>query len=160
MRLIQDLKAYSKGSVKKAIVTALINPCFHAIILFRISSFFHRAHLDILAKIFWYINRVIYAVDIDFRANLAGGLVIFHGVGLVVGMDVVSKGRLTLYQGVTLGGNGRTREIDGKLVDQPVIGTDVIIYTDAKIFGPVIIGDNCVIKSGVIITEDMSCYGK
>ena len=72
-------------------------------------------------------------------------------------MNVKSLGKLIVYQGVTIGGtNNKVRKINGdNLLDQPIIGNNVIIYTDAKIFGPVIIGDNNIIKASSIVTKDM-----
>lgn len=39
---------------------------------------------------------------------------------------------------------------------QPQIGENVTIYTNASIFGPVVIGDNAVIKAKSLITHDIS----
>lgn len=78
-----------------------------------------------------------------------------HGLGIVIGKDVESRGKLTVYQGVTLGGNGKERELACGRVDQPIIEDDVIIYTNAMIFGPVIIGHGNRIKAGTIVTNDL-----
>ncbi|MCM1227310.1 MAG: hypothetical protein NC320_07795 [Clostridium sp.] len=155
MRLWQDLKAFSQGSYKKAIVTILINPNFHCVCLYRLSSFLYKIHLSIISKLIWYLNRIIFNADIDYRCDLAGGFRLVHGLGVVIGRSVKTKGKVTVYQGVTLGGSGKVRIIDGKSTGQPIIGNNVIIYTDAKIFGPVIIGDNNKIKAGLIISSDI-----
>lgn len=74
-----------------------------------------------------------------------------HGLGLVVGAGVVSEGKLTLYQGVTLGGNlGRTR--GG--ATQPRLKDGVIVYANAGVFGPVIIGQDVQIKAHSVVTQD------
>lgn len=72
--------------------------------LFRFSAALYRIRLEPLAKVVWYINRVIYSVDLDYRARLAPGFKLTHGLCVVVGAGVVSEGPLTLYQGVTIGG--------------------------------------------------------
>lgn len=158
MRLVQDFKEYtsSKGFAGK-LATALLNPCFHSVCLFRLSNWFYRHHLAVFAKIVWYINRVTYHVDIDYRADLAGGFVLIHGLGTVIGCEVCSTGPLTVFQGVTIGGNnGKTRvDENGKVWGQPCIGDNVTIYTDACVFGPVIISDNSVIKAKQLVTKDM-----
>ena len=159
MKLIDDWVEFSGHSWKKAIVTVLTNPCFHSVCLFRLSNFFYKAHLSFLAKIIWYINRIIFCVDIDYRADLAGGLVIKHGLGIVIGKGVITKGNITIYQGVTLGGNsGIKKQYQGIMIDQPYIEENVTIYTDAKIFGPVVIGKNNIIKAGSILTDDLTAY--
>ena len=156
MRLNRDLKSFSHGRWKKAITTVLFNPCFHAVCLYRLSNLLYRLKLSPLAKIVWYLNRLLYHVDIDFRADLAGGFVLVHGLGTVIGAEVRSVGELRVYQGVTIGGSmNRRRIIEGNDTGQPVFGDDVTVYTDAKIFGPVYIGSGNVIKAGKIITQDI-----
>ncbi len=160
MRLWQDLKAFSQGSYKKMVVTILINPNFHCVCLYRCSNLLYKIHLSIVAKLIWYLNRIIFNADIDYRCDLAGGFRLVHGLGVVIGQSVKTKGKVTVYQGVTLGGSGKSRIIDGKSTGQPIIGNNVIIYTDAKIFGPVIIGDDNIIKAGRIISDDVPDYIK
>ncbi|MCI8307607.1 MAG: hypothetical protein HFH14_06105 [Lachnospiraceae bacterium] len=157
MYIIKDLKAFcNSGGIGKVLATVFLNPCFHSVLLYRISSFFNRIHLKIVAKIIWYINRVVYNVDIDYRAKLSGGFVLVHGIGTVIGCNVVSEGRLTVYQGCTLGGNqGRSAEYRGVSIVQPVLQDGVVIYTNACVFGPAIIGKNVKIKAGSIITHNI-----
>lgn len=110
LKIIEDYKEFTRngGRIKK-VSTIFLNPCFQSVALYRLSSFLYHNRLDILAKLVWYINRIIFSVDIDYRADLAGGFVLIHGLGTVVGKDVVSKGKLTVYQGVTIGGSGKSK---------------------------------------------------
>jgi len=156
MKIIEDYRAFLGGSnsIAKKISTVLLNPCFHSVLLFRLSNLFYILRLSPVSKIIWYISRLLFHVDIDYRAKLAGGLKIVHGLGLVIGKNVQSKGNLTLYQGVTIGGSGRERQIGGVIIDMPILEKNVTVYTDAKVFGPVIISEGSIIKAGVIITSD------
>lgn len=98
----------------RSLGTFLLNPCFHAVALFRLSALLYRCHLEPLAKIVWCLNRMLYHVDLDYKAKLAPGFRLVHGLGVVIGAGVVSEGPLTVYQGVTIGGShGRHRE-DGR----------------------------------------------
>ena len=158
MRLIKDYKAFcSKGGIGKKFSTLFFNPCFHSVCLFRLSNLLYKAHLSVLSKIIWYINRLLFHVDIDYRADLAGGFVLVHGLGTVIGRYVRSEGRLTVYQGVTLGGNnGKERELEnGEMLYQPLLKDGVKIYTNASVFGPVIVSQNTIIKAGSIISHDL-----
>lgn len=158
MRLKEDLRSFANNEgIRKVIVTIFTNPCFHSVCLFRLSSLLHKLQLSFFAKIVWYFNRVIFSVDIDYRADLAGGFKLVHGLGTVIGMNVRSLGRLTVYQGVTIGGNfGKTQIfIDGNQFDQPIFYDNVVVFTGAKIFGPVVISENMIVKAGSIITEDI-----
>lgn len=155
MKIYSDLKRYSKGSIKKAILTILINPCFHCIVLYRISSLMYHMHLTPLAKIIWYLNRIIFSVDIDFRSEIGDGFKILHGLGIVIGNEVRAGENFTIYQRVTLGGSMDKYEmIEGVFTGQPYIGNNVTVYTGASIFGPVQIFDNEIIKACQIVTEN------
>lgn len=156
MKIVDDYKYFVENKkLSHKITTIFLNLCFHSVVLYRLSSFFYKIKLGILAKIIWYINRVVFNVDIDYKANLAGGFMIVHGFGVVIGSGVTSKGRLKVYQGVTIGGNGAEyRIIDDRKVWMPQIGDNVTLYTDAKLFGPIKIQENSVIKAGKIVSHD------
>lgn len=158
MRIIDDFKEFSSGGgTGKKLATLFFNPNFHSVCLYRLSNLFYKMHLSIISKIIWYINRMLFHVDIDYRADLAGGFVLVHGLGTVIGKSVRSKGRLTVYQGVTIGGNNGKIRLDeaGKSFGQPIIGENVKVYTGAGIYGPVIVQDKTVIKAGSIVTHDI-----
>ena len=53
---------------------------------------------------------------------------------------------MTIYQGVTLGGNGKEQ---GKR--HPTIGNNVMISAGAKVLGSFEIGDNCKIGAGSVV---------
>lgn len=152
MKIIDDLKRYSDGGAK-TISTILLNPCFHSVFLYRLSSLMHHIKLNSLAKVIWYINRLLFCVDIDFRSEIDGGLKIVHGLGIVIGKEVIAGKNLTIYQHVTLGGDGNYRTINNIYTGQPYVGNNVTIYTGASVFGPVQLLDGDIIKAGKIITE-------
>ena len=58
--------------------------------------------------------------------------------------------RVTLYQGVTLGGTGFAR---GKR--HPTVGDDVTIGSGAKLLGPVIVGHGAKIGANTVVIEDV-----
>lgn len=155
-KVIQDIRAYSKGSVLKIFSTILINPNFHCVFLYRIAHFFHVIHLDIIAKLFWYLNRVLYAVDIDYRADLAGGFQVIHGIGLVVGAFVKTRGRVVIYQGVILGGSNNKENMRNEiLLKQPNIGNNTVIYSNCMLLGPLWIGNDVTIGAGSVVLKDV-----
>lgn len=160
MRISKDFSAFTRsGGIGKQIVTLLLNPNFHCVCLYRLSNLFYKAHLEPLSKIIWYINRLLFHVDIDYRADLAGGFMLVHGLGTVIGRDVKSLGRLTVYQHVTLGGSGNGRpgwiDGDGHEHRMPLLEDNVKIYTGAIVVGGIKISKNTTIKAGQIISHDM-----
>lgn len=84
-----------------------------------------------------------------------------HGLGIVVGSEVKIGECVTVYQGVTLGGNnGKKKMIDNCITGQPVIGNNVTLYTDAKVFGPIELPDNSIVKAGSVISCDSQVQNK
>lgn len=163
MNIVTDFRVCTEGKgFTRSMGTLLFNPCFHSVALFRLSSLLYRVRLEPLAKVVWCVNRMLFHVDLDYRAKLAPGFRLVHGLGVVVGAGVVSEGPLTLYQHVTLGGsNGRRRE-DGRggVFAQPHFGSGAVVYTNSCIFGPVFVGDRAIVKAGRIVTKDVETDGK
>ena len=159
MRLSEDYKEFvGEGGLEKKLATIFLNPNFHSVCLFRLSNFFFRMHLSIISKIIWYINRLLFHVDIDYRADLAGGFVLIHGLGTVIGKTVVSKGSLTVYQNVTIGGgNGKPCRLDpdGVKRGMPMFMGENVIYTGAIVVGGIIVSENSIIKAGRVVSEDI-----
>lgn len=158
MNVVRDFKAVSEGKgFPRSIGTFFLNPCWHAVLLYRFSSQLYRLHLEPLSKVIWYLNRVLYSVDIDYRAKLGPGFKLVHGLGVVIGAGVVSEESLAIYQGVTIGGTmGKERvDADGALFTQPHFGRNSTVYTGACLFGPIYIGDNVRILANRTITRDV-----
>ena len=158
MRITVDFAAAANGKrFPKSMGTFLLNPCFHAVALFRLSSLLYRLRLEPVAKLVWYLNRVLFHVDLDYKAQLAAGFKLVHGLRVVIGEGVVSEGPLTVYQGVTVGGSRGHHRDDGRgeVFWQPHFGSNVIIYSNACVFGPVYDGDGAIVKAARIVTKDV-----
>lgn len=159
MRLYKDYKAFvGAGGLEKKLATIFLNPNFHSVCLFRLANLFYRMHLSIISKILWYINRMLFHVDIDYRADLAGGFVLVHGLGTVIGKTVISKGPLTVYQHVTIGGgNGKPSRFDSDGIKRgvPMFMGKTVIYTGAIVVGGIIVSENSIIKAGRVVSEDI-----
>ncbi|MDB5110846.1 MAG: CysE [Mucilaginibacter sp.] len=149
-----DYNGYAK------IANSRIKPIFkihyYCNLIFRISHFFYEIKLLPLAKIFWGINRFVYAIDIDPGAKLNGGFVIIHGIGVVIGRYVISEGLFRIYQGATLGGNNdKESTYNGILLRQPYIKDNVIIGINAAVLGPVVIETGAVIGTNAVVTKNV-----
>ena len=153
--MIFDFKNYRANSPSKSYIAVLLNPCFYSLVLYRISNFLYKKKLKLFAKIIWFFNRIIFSVDIDYRADIGKNFIIVHGLGIVIGCNVKIGDNCKIYHGVTLGGSGKIRNYNGKNISQPIIGNNCTIYTNACLFGPIKIKDNCKIKACEIIKEDI-----
>jgi serine O-acetyltransferase len=88
-------------------------------------------------------------VDILPRAEIGGGCIIAHGVGLVVGGYTVIGEDCTLLHGATLG-EARFDELD-----YPRVGDRVTISAGALVLGGVTIGDDATIAAGSVVIGDV-----
>jgi len=159
MSLVKDIKAdidaANRFSLSNKIMIFFFNRGFHALLFYRVSNLLSRWHIPILPLIFTRIIQVIYSIDIDYKAKLDGGVVIVHGVGLVIGSDVCVQPNVIFFHGVTLGRRGIGPVIsptDGF----PTIQKDCIICAGAVIIGKVEIGENTTIGANCVITKDVA----
>jgi serine O-acetyltransferase len=88
-------------------------------------------------------------VDILPRAEIGGGLIIAHGIGLVIGGRTVIGEDCTLLHGVTLG-EARFEELEC-----PRVGDRVTIGAGAIVLGGIAIGDDAVIGAGSVVLSDV-----
>ncbi|MDG2943170.1 serine O-acetyltransferase [Exercitatus varius] len=160
MKILEDFKRYSEGSLQKGLIAIIFNQGFHAVVIYRLSYFFGCFPvLSIIGKILMNLNKILYGIEIDFRANFAGGLKIVHGTGIVVGGLVRSLGAVTLYQGVTLGNGGtygsKKKCYENEILQQPLIYPNVVIFAHATVLGPVVLSKNVHVGAGTILMDDV-----
>ena len=82
-----------------------------------------------------YTTRAITGIEIHPAARIGSDFFIDHGSGVVIGETAEIGDRVTLYQGVTLGGTGFAR---GKR--HPTLEDNVTVGSGAKLLGPVTVG--------------------
>lgn len=119
---------------------------FHALLYYRVAHFFFRHKLKFIARFVSQLGRFFTGVEIHPGAKLGRGLLIDHGMGVVIGETAEVGDNCTIYQGVTLGGTGKDV---GKR--HPTIGSGVMIGSGAKVLGPFTVGDNAKIAAGAVV---------
>ena len=95
-------------------------PGLWAVIFHRWSHFFYKHHLFFIARWISQWARSMTGIEIHPGATIGRGLLIDHGMGVVIGETAEIGDNCTIYQGVTLGGTGKDT---GKR--HPTIGTYV-----------------------------------
>ena len=99
-------------------------------------------------------------IDIHPAATIGEGFTIDHGTGIVVGATAIIGNNVKLYQGVTLGAKSFDTDADGNPIKgiprHPIIGDNVVIYSNASILGRINIGANAVIGGNIWVTEDVA----
>jgi serine O-acetyltransferase len=97
-----------------------------------------------------YASKAATGVEIHPSARIGEALFIDHGAGVVIGETAEIGDRVTLYQGVTLGGTGFQR---GKR--HPTVADDVTIGSGAKLLGPIEVGRSAKVGANSVVVSDV-----
>jgi serine O-acetyltransferase len=124
-----------------------------ALLAHRCSHALREAGVPVLPRVIAYLARVVTGVEIHPAATIGTEFFIDHGAGVVVGETAEIGDRVTLYQGVTLGGTGFQR---GKR--HPSLGDDVTVGSGAKLLGPLTVGDGAKIGANTVVVEDVPAW--
>ena len=108
------------------------------------------ARVPLLPRTIAYFTRAVTGVEIHPAAEIGKEFFIDHGSGVVIGETARIGDRVTLYQGVTLGGTGFQR---GKR--HPTLGNNVTVGSGAKLLGPIAVGDGAKIGANTVVVEDV-----
>jgi serine O-acetyltransferase len=108
------------------------------------------AGVPVLPRTIAYVTRAVTGVEIHPAAEIGTEFFIDHGSGVVIGETARIGDRVTLYQGVTLGGTGFQR---GKR--HPTLGDNVTVGSGAKLLGPIAVGDGAKVGANTVVVEDV-----
>ena len=109
-------------AARSKIEVFLLYPTIHALIAYRIAHYFYTKKLFFLARLISQISRFFTGIEIHPGAKIGRGLVIDHGMGVVIGETAEIGDDVLLYHGVTLGGTGKD-----KGERHPTLGINVVI---------------------------------
>ncbi len=121
-----------------------------ALLAHRIAHALLEAGVPIAPRVLSYLTRSVTGVEIHPAARIGPEFFIDHGSGVVIGETAEIGKRVTLYQGVTLGGTGFQR---GKR--HPTLGDNVTVGSGAKLLGPIAVGDGAKIGANTVVIEDV-----
>ena len=125
-------------------------PSIHARLAHMISHFLYKKNLLFLARLISQIARFLTAIEIHPGATLGAGILIDHGMGVVIGETAELGDRITIYHGTTLGGTGKEK---GKR--HPTVGDNVVIGAGSKVLGNIKIGSNSKIGANSVVLDDV-----
>jgi serine O-acetyltransferase len=126
----------------------LCYPGIHAVWGHRVSHWLWQRDRKLLARSCSALTEVLTGVDIHPAAVLGPGLFIDHATGVVIGETAEVGADVTIYHGVTLGGNSLER---GKR--HPTVGDRVTIGAGAKVLGPITIGHDSRIGANAVVVK-------
>lgn len=122
----------------------------HAMILHRVAHILWNLNIPFIPRLISQISRFLTQIEIHPGAKISPGCFIDHGAGVVIGETAVVGKNVIIYHQVTLGGTSR---VVGKR--HPTIGDGVLVGAGAKLFGPIVVGNNSQIGGGAVITKDV-----
>jgi serine O-acetyltransferase len=119
-----------------------------ALLAHRLAHALLEAGVPLVPRVLAYLTRSVTGVEIHPAATIGREFFIDHGSGVVIGETAEIGERVTLYQGVTLGGTGFQR---GKR--HPTLGDNVTVGSGAKLLGPIAVGDGAKIGANTVVVE-------
>ena len=128
----------------------LLYRSIHARLAHMISHFLYKKNLLFLARLISQIARFLTGIEIHPGATLGAGILIDHGMGVVIGETAELGDRITIYHGTTLGGTGKEK---GKR--HPTVGDNVVIGAGSKVLGNIKIGSNSKIGANSVVLDDV-----
>jgi serine O-acetyltransferase len=142
------LRAGGSGLILRIVLTSA---GFRCTLLYRLSyASRHRVPIlgTIASKLLFWIGRHWYGCSIAGTARIAGGVVLPHPQGIVIGTAVCIGERAWIYQNVTIGGAPNRSGM-------PEIGINARIYPGAVIAGPIRVGDDVWIGANTVVLDDV-----
>lgn len=146
----QDYRAVFERdpAARSGLEVVLAYPGFHAIFIHRLNHMLLRAKIPLIPRLISNFGRFLTGIEIHPAARIGPGIVIDHGMGVVIGETAEIGENCLLYQGVTLGGTGKEK---GKR--HPTLGNNVVVGAGSKILGAITIGDNVIIGANSVILK-------
>ncbi|MEG2786837.1 MAG: serine O-acetyltransferase EpsC [Romboutsia sp.] len=137
-------------AARSKIEVFLLYPSIHALIAHRMAHSFYKHNMFFISRLISQINRFTTGIEIHPGATIGRGILIDHGMGVVIGETAIVGNRVTIYHGTTLGGTGKE---SGKR--HPTVGDNVIIGAGAKVLGPITIGNNSKVGANAVVLKDV-----
>lgn len=135
-------------------------PAIKAIINYRIAHLLYTLGVPVIPRMISEMAHSETGIDIHPGATIGNYFAIDHGTGVVIGATAIIGNNVKIYQGVTLGAKSFTLDADNNPVKgiprHPIIGDNVVIYSNATILGRITIGNNAVIGGNIWVTTDVA----
>lgn len=160
-RLLTDVEAAYLGDpaaeTRDEIVACY--PATKALVNYRVAHELHRLGVPLLPRILSEMAHSETGIDIHPAAQIGDYFTIDHGTGVVIGATCIIGAHVKLYQGVTLGAKNFPLDEKGNPIKHiprhPIVGNNVVIYSNATLLGRITIGDHAVIGGNVWLTHDV-----
>ena len=145
-------------AARSSLEVLLTYPGIKALAAHRLSHFLWKKGFKLIARMHSQFWRFWTQIEIHPGAEIAEGVFIDHGSGLVIGETAIVEKGVMLYHGVTLGGTGKDV---GKR--HPTVRQGALVSAHSQVIGPIEIGRNAKVGAGAVVLtnvpEDVSVVG-
>lgn len=136
-------------------------PGLRATISYRIAHALLQLKVPILPRMISELAHSATGIDIHPGATIGERFVIDHGTGVVIGETAIIGNNVKLYQGVTLGARSFVTDdsnnpVKGGIPRHPIIGDNVVIYSNTTVLGRITVGDGAVIGGNLWVSRDVA----
>lgn len=148
LRLDLQAAATRSPSVESAMAALLFHNGFHALCTYRVG---HCLWLVGRKSLAYYMQSIVsrkYSADIHPACHMGHGIYLRVGAGVVIGETAVVRNDVSILEGVTLGGTGKS---GGDR--HPKIGNGVILQDGAAVLGNILVNDGAVVTARAIVTK-------
>ena len=137
-------------AAKSDVEIVLLYSGLHDILAYRVAHKLYLCGHSFSSRAVSQAAKFFTGIEIHPGATIGKGLVIDHGMGVVIGETTEIGDNCTLYQGVTLGGTGKDV---GKR--HPTLGNNVLVGAGAKVLGPIEIKDNSKVAANAVVLKNI-----
>lgn len=104
--VVRDVRSVLKRdpAARNAVEVLLCYSGLHAIWAYRLAHWLWQRRLRLAARLLAHATRTVTGIEIHPGARIGPGFFIDHGMGVVIGETAEVGADVTLYHGVTLGG--------------------------------------------------------
>ena len=129
----------------------ITNIGFQQLAIFRCASALHRRGFTPAAMVLIRLLRHLYAAELNWATDIAPGIALVHGNGLVISREARIDPGWVLSQNVTIGVSR------GPLVvSEPLLEADVHIGPGAVLIGPIVVGPRSKIAANCVVMTDLA----
>jgi len=143
---------HDRVSLRRLPVNAVQKIGFQMLIVTRVMRLLRDAHVPVAPQVVSRLIRHLYGAEIHWNAEIADGVSIVHGTGLVLSHRAQVGPGCILFHNVTL---GEALDPDTKVSGAPILGRDVHVGPGATLLGPIVVGDGSKIMAGAVLTHSV-----
>lgn len=145
-----DIVKKNDLAARSSLEIILTYPGIKALAAHRLSHFLWKHDFKLIARMHSQFWRFWTQIEIHPGAEIAEGVFIDHGSGLVIGETAIVEKGVMLYHGVTLGGTGKDV---GKR--HPTVREGALVSAHAQVIGPIEIGKNARVGAAAVVVADV-----